>query len=78
MNATAKALGKRRRRGSRLARKAAIAGCLFISPWLIGFWLTLDPMIASIYFSLTKYGMFDQPSWVGAGNYLELLKDPEF
>ena len=79
MNAVSKRWPRRRTHRSRLARNAAIAGYLFISPWLIGFFcLTLGPMIASLYFSLTKYGMLDMPSWVGLENYSELLKDAEF
>src|SRR5690606_36519335 len=51
---------------------------LFLTPWLIGFFcLTLGPMIASLYFSLTKYNLLNSPSWIGLGNYVKILSDDE-
>jgi multiple sugar transport system permease protein len=56
---------------------------LFILPWIIGFVaLTAGPMIASLYFSFTDYGLqqiagFDKTSYVGLDNYRELLDDPK-
>ncbi|HET6551538.1 MAG TPA: sugar ABC transporter permease [Solirubrobacter sp.] len=56
---------------------------LFILPWVIGFVaLTAGPMIASLYFSFTDYGLqqiagFDKTSYVGLDNYHELLDDPK-
>jgi len=51
---------------------------LFLTPWLIGFFcLTLGPMIASLYFSLTKYNLLNPPSWIGLGNYVKILSDDE-
>ena len=42
--------------GSRLQRREALEGYLWISPWLIGFLVfSLGPIIASFYLSLTKY-----------------------
>jgi len=54
----------------------------FILPWAFGFLaLTLGPMIASFYFSLTDYGVqqiagFESTSYIGAENYSNLLDDP--
>ncbi|MFC0212992.1 carbohydrate ABC transporter permease [Paenibacillus chartarius] len=60
------------------ARKAAgthhVAGYLFISPWLIGFFLlTLWPIVRSFYLSFTEYSLLEDPSWVGIGNYKEIF-----
>jgi multiple sugar transport system permease protein len=55
---------------------------LFILPWAIGFLaLTAGPMVASLYFSFTDYGVqqiagFEPTSRVGFDNYRELLDDP--
>jgi multiple sugar transport system permease protein len=49
-------------------------GLLFVSPWLIGLLvLTLYPIIASLYYSFTTYGIVDDPKWVGFDNYYKLL-----
>jgi multiple sugar transport system permease protein len=55
---------------------------LFILPWVIGFLaLTAGPMVASLYFSFTDYGLeqiagFEETTRVGFDNYRELLNDP--
>lgn len=55
---------------------------LFILPWVIGFLaLTAGPMVASLYFSFTDYGVqqiagFEPTSRVGFDNYRALLDDP--
>jgi multiple sugar transport system permease protein len=55
---------------------------LFLLPWVIGFLaLTAGPMVASLYFSFTDYGVeqiagFEKTSFVGTENYRELLDDP--
>jgi multiple sugar transport system permease protein len=55
---------------------------LFILPWVIGFLaLTAGPMVASLYFSFTDYGVeqiagFEKTSYVGTDNYRQLLDDP--
>ena len=53
---------------------------LFLSPWIIGFLIfTLYPMVASLYFSFTKYDMLGQPSFIGLRNYQFMFtKDPNF
>ncbi|WP_094463338.1 carbohydrate ABC transporter permease [Pannonibacter phragmitetus] len=51
-----------------LARNAP--GYLFLSPWLLGFFLlALGPILASLYLSFTKYDMVSDPRWVGFANY---------
>ena len=51
--------------GSRLQRREALEGYLWISPWLIGFLVfSLGPIIASFYLSLTKYKIGGTPEWL--------------
>jgi multiple sugar transport system permease protein len=53
---------------------------LFISPWLIGFFaFSFGPMLASIWYSLTDWNMFNKANFVGFSNYINLLtNDPRF
>ncbi|MGQ9881173.1 MAG: extracellular solute-binding protein [Armatimonadota bacterium] len=58
----------------KLARPEAIAGYLFASPWIIGFFLfTAGPILASIVFSFCDYDVLHPPRFVGLLNYKELL-----
>ncbi len=63
-----------------LEKREALWAYLFISPWLIGFLLlTLGPMLASLYFSMTDYNIIDPPQWIGLGNYQKaFFGDPLF
>lgn len=59
--------------------KSALAGYLFLLPWLIGlFGLTLIPMAASLYFSFTKYDMLTPAVPIGLDNYSNLFQDVRF
>ncbi|WP_027092094.1 carbohydrate ABC transporter permease [Cohnella thermotolerans] len=50
--------------------ESPVAGYLFISPWLIGFFLlTLYPMLLSLYYSFTDYTLMKDIKWVGFRNY---------
>jgi ABC-type sugar transport system permease subunit len=63
-----------------LARKRALAGLIFISPWLIGLaLLKFVPIIASLAFSLTDFNMLrpDQTRFVGMENYLHIFRDQD-
>ncbi|PKO12414.1 MAG: sugar ABC transporter permease [Chloroflexi bacterium HGW-Chloroflexi-10] len=63
-----------------LARREALNGFLFISPWIIGFLaFTLIPMIASLIFSFTdlRLGMVTPTQWNNFENYKTLLVDPQ-
>jgi multiple sugar transport system permease protein len=55
-------------------------GYIFISPWLIGFFLiTIIPVLASLYFSFTEYDLLSAPIYNGIKNYVEMLtKDQTF
>lgn len=55
--------------------RQAIEGYLFISPWIIGFlFLTIGPMLASLYMSFTDYDLFNwPPNFVGLNNYIDIF-----
>ncbi|WP_373022423.1 carbohydrate ABC transporter permease [Terribacillus halophilus] len=63
---------------SRLQRN--LWGYVFIGPFVIGFLcFTIIPMMASLYFSFTSYGLFDSPKWIGLGNYTKMFtEDPRY
>ena len=55
-------------------------GMAFVSPWLIGFlaW-TVYPILASLYYSFTRYDVLNPPRWIGFENFTELfLNDQKF
>lgn len=70
----------RRQRKSKTSDEHHLAGYLFISPWLLGFFLlTVWPIIRSFYLSFTEYSLLEDPSWVGLDNYSEIFfKDQLF
>jgi multiple sugar transport system permease protein len=61
-------------------RKEAVAGYVFLSPWLLGlFGITLLPMLYSLYLSFTDYDLLQAPEWVGFENYVRMFTDdPKF
>ncbi|MBN1964570.1 MAG: sugar ABC transporter permease [Anaerolineae bacterium] len=61
-------------------RREALAGYLFISPWLIGFILFFaGPIIASFLLSFTRWNIVGDPQWVGLQNYERIFTtDPNF
>jgi multiple sugar transport system permease protein len=66
-----------RRPMSRLLRREAIDGYLFILPWLLGFLIwTAGPMLASVVLSLMRWDLFSSPVWTGIRNFQELLRNP--
>lgn len=55
-----------------LAKEAP--GYVFLAPWLIGFFfLAIGPILASLYFSFTRYDVVNPPRWVGLDNYDYML-----
>jgi multiple sugar transport system permease protein len=55
----------------------AVSGYIAILPWLIGFLaFTAGPMVASLYYSTTQWGLLDKPKFIGVGNYIRLANDP--
>jgi multiple sugar transport system permease protein len=66
--------GVRKRFASSRARNENVAAYVFLIPWLLGFFLlTLGPMVASLYLSLTDFELFTPPEWLGIDNYLRLF-----
>ena len=60
-------------------RREAVAGYLFAAPWLIGFSVFLAwPVVRSLYLSFCDYNTLNPPVWVGAQNYVNLVKDELF
>ena len=58
--------------GNPLRRREAITGYLFISPWILGFFVFgLYPIIMSIYYSLCQYDVLRIPQFIGLQNYKE-------
>lgn len=51
---------------------------LFLLPWLIGFFcLTLGPMIASLYLSMTKFNLLSSATWTGLSNYVQIFSEDD-
>src|SRR2546430_15992772 len=62
------------RRRSALARREAIAGYIFLLPWIVGFlWFTLGPVLGSFGLSLTDYSGATAPTFLGLGNYKQMF-----
>ncbi|HBX69113.1 MAG TPA: spermidine/putrescine ABC transporter permease [Chloroflexi bacterium] len=72
--------GIKLRKLSRSESKGLLWGLFFISPWLLGFLgFTLYPLIASGYYSLTRYDLIREPVFLGFKNYINLFtNDPHF
>lgn len=69
-SSTALAAQPARRGSSPLARRKALEGYLFISPFLIGFLIfTAYPLVMSFYLSFTSYNIISSPVWAGFDNY---------
>jgi multiple sugar transport system permease protein len=65
-------------RSSSLARREALVGYAFISPWIVGFLaFTLIPMIATLGFTFTNYTLAQEEplQFVGLDNYQRLFGD---
>jgi multiple sugar transport system permease protein len=59
--------------------KEDIAGYLFISPWLIGFFaFSIIPILFSFYFSFTDYDILGSPIFSGLSNFKKMFKDALF
>ncbi len=58
----------------------ALQGYMFIAPWVLGFIaFTVGPLLASLYYSLTRYTLLRPIEWIGLENYqYALLRDSLF
>jgi len=62
-----------------MTHRSVLRGLLFASPWIVGFAIfQLVPIIASAYFSLTNFNLFQDPQFVGLRNYQRLASDALF
>ena len=60
----------------KLSHRAVLRGLLFASPWIVGFLIfQLIPLIASAYFSLTNFNLFQDPQFAARQNLVEVF-DP--
>ena len=71
-------MGRLRRLQPRpLGRREALAGFLFVSPWLFALVVFhVYPIVAATYLSFSDYSVFTPPEFVGGDNYVKLLDDP--
>jgi len=63
-----------------LGRRKALAGYVYISPFLLGFTIfAAGPVLASLYLSLTSYQILEAPQFTGLANYQQaFFKDKVF
>ncbi|WP_348789427.1 sugar ABC transporter permease [Leifsonia sp. NPDC080035] len=68
-----------KKRASKYNKREAIAGYLFISPWIVGFLVfTLGAMLYSLYISFSNYNLAtNSASPAGFDNYAQLFQDPK-
>jgi multiple sugar transport system permease protein len=54
-------------------------GYLFISPWLIGFFLfTFAPIVVSFALAFTRYDILTAPQWIGLENFQRMWTDRRY
>ena len=59
--------------------RETIQGYLFILPVVLGLLIfTIGPMIASLYFSFTKFPILRSPEWVGLSNYIKMFTKEKY
>ncbi len=67
-------LALKRRRLGPLAKSDAKWAYLFISPWIVGFIVfTAGPMLASLFFSFTRYDILSPARWDGLQNFQSIV-----
>jgi len=60
-------------------RRQALWGLAFASPFIVGFLIFFAyPLVASAFYSLTDFNVFQPPTWVGLDNYAEMFGDDRF
>jgi len=59
---------------SKMARREAIEGFMWVAPWMLGFLIfVLGPMIASLGLSLSEYEGLSTPKFIGLDNYVQMF-----
>ncbi|MEE1942917.1 sugar ABC transporter permease [Streptomyces sp. TRM 70361] len=52
---------------------------VFLFPWLLGIvFITIGPVLASLYLSFTDYNLLQPPEFAGLGNYTRMWEDSRF
>jgi len=69
-----------RERMGPMRRREAIAGYLFVLPWILSLLIfTAYPVLAAFYLSFTEYSIVQPPRWIGLQNYQTMFTaDPAF
>lgn len=66
------------KRRSTLARRKAVEGYIFVSPWIVGFIvLFARPLLESFYYSFQQRTIFSKATFIGLGNYVEAFFEDE-
>lgn len=61
---------------TKLARREAIEGYVFLLPWAVGFLIfSLGPLLASLYLGFTNYRGGGAPQWIGLENFRHMFTD---
>ena len=61
---------------TKLARREAFEGYIFLLPWLIGFLaFHFGPLLASLYLGFTNYRGAGSPTWIGLENFRRMFTD---
>ncbi|SEO68039.1 carbohydrate ABC transporter permease [Paenibacillus sp. OV219] len=61
------------------AKREAIAGYLFIAPWIVGFVVfVLGALVTAFYVSMTDWDLLTPSKWIGTDNYETLFHDKKF
>lgn len=64
--------------GKRLVDNHQVAGLIFISPWLLGFFgFIVVPMVISLYLGFTDYNLISSPVWIGARNFIRMFTEDD-
>lgn len=72
-------MARSRVRLTKVARAEERAAWLFLAPSLVLFaTFTAIPVLSAFFISFTRWNLFNEVTWVGLGNYLELAKDEIF
>jgi len=72
-------VARSRLRLTKVARAEERAAWLFLAPSLVLFAIfTAIPVLSAFFISFTQWNLFNEVTWVGLGNYLELAKDEIF
>jgi len=62
-----------------LAGKRTVVGYIFISPFILGFFLWfLGPMLTAVWLTFTNWNMISPPQFIGIGNLRQLFNDKLF